>query len=1124
MACLVVIGGNDPASADCTPDSATAQSGDSVSCTGSTPGGFSAGVGVENLFIVVETNGTISNPAAGAAAIEINANNPGNPGASPPVPGVLNLGEIDITGDGSSGVRAVVPSVAGESNFVRNEGTIQNLGAGAGNDVVGIDLGDGARVEHVGTIDLHGERNIGIRVGAAGTVTSGGWITNQDGPVRDDFIGIDAGDGAWITQTDVDQANGQTRGFIDVRGDRSIGIRVGDDARVDNAGTICSSGSTHPTAGCIPGALPGTDKIGILTGERADVNHAGSIQLSGARSVGIEAGDDSLVMVNGNVDVGSLSSLTLSVESVGIRLGDSTGDTGSLTGLIVNASVLSVGHDTRAVEIGSGWLGTNRTIRITPNGLVRARGDDSIGLMVGNDNEVRIEGAVAGLGANAIAVFMGDQLVADPDARLSVTGSVGVAFADAVGVSLGSKAAEFGVDITNSFTPSMELGRLTTPVLAGDPGDLVGAFDSGPLVVFRSATSDLNHLLISDGSRLVADESRFFDPNRGIALRGTDGAERIDVYGQIGGKIFLEGGDDIFMLGPVGTYAGNMNADGGAGFDTLELSNRWGAPIAPGVENDVALGRFRNFERVFIADAAYRVSGRTALVSPGATLRVDDTGKLIVRRALGMGGAIDFGAGSTLRFELNGGSGSTYLESGGAITIEGDSLDGLTSTIEVDVLGAADPGLIVLASGASLSGRFETEVFVPNSYFSVSNLAYDDAAGTITIDLAQTTAFEYNREVTNDYLDAMDAAGAGPEIDAMIQILDGLSTDDYLLAIDTLHPEAYDAQTSVQLALAHQFQQTLLERPNHCIAPANSGHRDPRTKVPCRPRTFDAWTAGYGLFRSRDGEIGHISWNDQGGGGAVGVDHRRGSSWLFSAALGGAAGSSDVDRSGDGQLAAIDAGVLAAWTRGPALVQGFAGYGHGWHDVTRRIAFANVARDTAGSYQSNRYALGGELSWNFALDGFDVRPVFEIDWARITHGGFEESGAGELSLIVDDDHDSVTTVRVGFDVGTSLLKKGYWTDLLERTDGVWQPELSVRWRQVVSGDARGYSSAMAGTPAGVNGTTVYGDDAAQGFEIGAGVWFTPKSATRVSLGASYDAFVWKDVVAQEIMGSVIFSF
>ncbi len=1158
--------------ADCTPDSATAVTGDSVTCTDTTPGGFVAGAGVEDLRITIEQDAVIQNAAPGDAAVEINANNPGDPGdpgnGIPPAYGVLNLGTIEISGDGSVGIRGA-DSAPGELNFLRNAFSIRAT-SDQSNGSIGIELGDFGVVENAGGIELRGAGSIGIRVGQDGVVTDTVGIRNIESDAGADVIGIDAGDRSIVTL----DASART----DVYGDRNIGIRAGDDAFVSVRGVLFAVGA------------------------------------------------------DGENDPNDID------DPIGVVLGSNTSDLGTIDqprGLSISGLVFATGRNARGAVVGSGWIGPSNDIRIEAGARLRGRGDDAIGLLVGDDNAVTIAGTVEAEGPRGVAVFMGDQNrvptdPADPDAKLVVIGSVVATGVDAVGVSLGAKAAD-GPDenIANSTRPSMELGSFARRIRSV----MTGEAESGPLVLFRDATSDLNHLVITEGSEILADETLFFEPNRAIAIQGTDGGERVDNYGTLAGKVLLEGGDDYFELGPTGRFSGDMSVNGGPGTDTLELGNRWNlSPLFTPPEASFEFDDYRGFERLivddvtprratgfsngnafelvdisagsqltvanplafrpqadtfanrgafaggaelgagadtFILGAGARLSGKSLVdggagldavvlegdgsgltddlagaslagfesiqlqatsrwriggdlraANPGVALQAESDAWLVVREALSIDGTIDLDPDAGLRIELQRTNAAAYVQASGIVTIDP------TSSLEVDLAGTLDPGPLVLISAASLNGTFDPlEIVLPDDdpIYTFSNLVQDPIAGTVTL-FVDRDPFAFNREITDGYVSNIYASDPSDELNTFVEALNALDTDEYLETLDLLHPETYDVQTSVQLAMARQFQQTLLDRPGHCIAPARSGRRDPRTKVPCRPRPLDVWAVGYGLFRNRDGADGHVSWSDDGGGLVLGVDHRQGESWLLSANVGGAHAISEVDRVGKGRFTALDAGALAAWTRGPALVQGFVTYGHGWHQAYRNVAFSGVRREAEGEWESNRVSIGGEVRWTFALDGLDLTPTFDADWALVSRPGFTEQGAAPLDLRVEGATDTVTTLRLGIELGTSVLRKGYFTDFFEAADGVWQPELSVKWRQVVSGDDRALTSAIVGAPASTGDTTVFSDDAGEGFEIGAGVWFTPKDATRITVGVRYDAFVWKDIVSHDLKGTVGYSF
>ena len=113
-------------------------------------------------------------------------------------------------------------------------------------------------------------------------------------------------------------------------------------------------------------------------------------------------------------------------------------------------------------------------------------------------------------------------------------------------------------------------------------------------------------------------------------------------------------------------------------------------------------------------------------------------------------------------------------------------------------------------------------------------------------------------------------------------------------------------------------------------------------------------------------------------------------------------------------------------------------------------------------------------------------------------------------------------MRVGVDLSSALHKQGYWTELLESADGVWRPSLSLAWRQVVTGQHRDITSRLDEVKGSV--FTIQADAADRGFEIGAGLDWSPALINRFTFGIHYDAFIWKDVTNQTVMGRLRFSF
>jgi len=151
--------------------------------------------------------------------------------------------------------------------------------------------------------------------------------------------------------------------------------------------------------------------------------------------------------------------------------------------------------------------------------------------------------------------------------------------------------------------------------------------------------------------------------------------------------------------------------------------------------------------------------------------------------------------------------------------------------------------------------------------------------------------------------------------------------------------------------------------------------------------------------------------------------------------------------------------------------------------------------------------------------------MVSLDYTALMQDAVEEQGGGVLGLAIDRRSDSIFTVRAGVETSAAYAKTGYWSDALEVFDGVWRPRLALRWRQVVTGADRSLTSHIVGAPQQTAGLfRVKGDDAGQGFEVGAGIDFTPKPLDRVTFGLQYDAFLWTGITSHDLSGRVRISF
>ena len=232
--------------ADCVPSSASAVSGQTVTCTGTAPTGFQASGAVNNLTVNVVSGATVLD--SGAVAIGVNDNNT-----------VTNNGTV-TAGAGAAGI------AGGDGNTV-----INNTSITVGDGGVGVFANSNGIIANNGIITLM-SNSAGIITGLGGTVTNKGTITGGDNTVAIFVLGpsntivnigtitVGAATFGPGTSTGIDASNPgggsnmiANNGRITV-GAGGIGIATGESNFITNNGTIVvgADGVSVGTCGCFP--------------------------------------------------------------------------------------------------------------------------------------------------------------------------------------------------------------------------------------------------------------------------------------------------------------------------------------------------------------------------------------------------------------------------------------------------------------------------------------------------------------------------------------------------------------------------------------------------------------------------------------------------------------------------------------------------------------------------------------------------------------------------------------------------------------------------------------------------------------------------------------------------------
>ena len=1068
------------AQAECNPPAASVTEGNPVTCSGpititdayTVP---TAPSPVNEVTVTIEADAIFD--VDGPHAVSIND-----------LGGIINKGTVNVGTGGSTGLIAGDGLDGGNPITIQNAetGSISVLSAGA----YGIQVGNFAEIELAEgstlTLGENAAGSVGIRAESDGLVENFGDVTVGGNGATGFVLGA-------RTQFGVDV--GESRGTITLSGDSSVGISGSGDSTIYHWGIIESNANN--TIG-IQLADPLTPPA---PSERPEVYNRGEMNFFGESAKGVSTGAYSN-SYNGLLAI-------MNFEGPGSTAVES-GDIGSSynRGTITMSADNSEGNESIAVKSGEGTdLSANFAYAENgANGVITMSGDHSVGMEVGDFGQIFNDGQLVVTGDFSFGIRAGLESYTFNSRRIEISGT------DSIGVDLEGRNLE-----------GQEAGfenALGGSLVSKDP-------NAGPLIRLGAGLSE-NHVKNNgyksdepDVHSLISANVEAVDPtlNRGVAIQGSDGVDRITNGADIQGLVLLGGDDDIYESYITGQIAdlGSGTLDGGTGEDTLDLTVD---PDRPSSETGLFnLGVVKDFEAIRVSQGRWLVSGRPTPADSGSTnLVVASGGTLRIETPLSIPGDYSHEAPTEpsdplARVEVvltkeNKGSGEALLQVEGTANLSNGELE-----IELGP-GLQESGeFILVESGEDLTTEFDSIIEPEISAAEQITLAYTARGLEFTLQLAPMNA---NQTATSNYMQDL------PDQSNIKSALDNLNYSEYLKALNQLMPEAYDAQADATLELANQYTDLLLSRPNYCVVKPGEDSVHPATQLACQQRAFEPWMNLYGQRHKRTGTDGHISYHDEGGGLVVGFDHRVNHQLLLTASAGVAYDIIHVDNVGKGRLGTVDIGFAASWADGPLRIQGAATYGYGWNTRYREVNIDDFSSRARGEYGMNRVGLRARAEYGFRLGSVQIAPLVSLDYTALIRPSITETEGGDANLYIDGTTNNITTVRVGLDLGSALHKDGYWTQLLENADGVWRPQLTVAWRQVVTGAHRDITSRLLGAPG--QTFTIEANAADRGFEVGAGLDWSPAPINRFTFGVHYDAFVWENVLNQTIMGQVRFSF
>ena len=390
-------------------------------------------------------------------------------------------------------------------------------------DGVGILGGDDNDVDLGGTIAVTADGGVGVRMGSNTDPSSPSAIEIQN----TGDLTVTGVNGVGIDVVDNYDVTNEIGGTVTIGASASGGValRGVDDNILWNSGTIVLDADDARAI-----QLRNNTGLPLPNGAITD----GTVTVNGANGIVIEVGDDVGTLLDGTVDLNGTNGR-------GLSIGDRT-DPAAQANHTNNGTTNVAGDGSIGIQAGDGWnSGSGASIQsdVRNAGTINVSGANALSIRVGDDANT------SGNNNSFVSNFSG--------ATIDVTGT------DSVGVSLGGNdvltPSDAGLDDVASFL---------------NAGTITGDEDAGPLVEFRNAFDAFeNRILNLSTGVLAADGTNAGTANRGIAIQGTDGIERVTNFGAITGDLFLAGGNDFFEHRTSGSFLGTVEF--GAGDDTARL-------------------------------------------------------------------------------------------------------------------------------------------------------------------------------------------------------------------------------------------------------------------------------------------------------------------------------------------------------------------------------------------------------------------------------------------------------------------------------------------------------------------------------------------------------------------------
>lgn len=519
-----------------------------------------------------------------------------------------------------------------------------------------------------------------------------------------------------------------------------------------------------------------------------------------------------------------------------------------------------------------------------------------------------------------------------------------------------------------------------------------------------------------------------------------------------------------------------------------------------------------------------------ALTTNGARFNTGAGGTLrLISTITAAGGQGSCTAGSNtagcIRASSNGMMGMSQLPAALQVQMRvanGVTLSNGTQYTIVD-FNSGQPVVPTLSSSiTSLTGGFTFEQDIANTQDLVITVT-----GSVTTPLFSANAGAVAGNAASE-LDVLSGTATDPDMIAAIDALNAMGADEQAVALRRIAPETgraarVAANQTVNGALdsvaarldgvrTHGFVVGLLDELNKGKLKVASSGDLAGLLDPDASKKRSVWMKGFGAHDNQDQQAGAAGYDSTTLGMTFGADTLLDNAWVVGAALTYARTDVSMNdfRTGDGtDIKVYQATAYASRNFGKWYLDGMAAYARQHYDSSRDTTVSGVAN---ADFDGDQMAARVHAGWPFALnDRTTLTPMAGLEWNRLKQDGYTETGAGPLSLTVQNQSAS----RVRSVLGVKVSTRTEWANGVEVT-----PSAHVNWRHDFSND--GLNSTARFTGGGAVFVTPGQDLASNTYNLGAALVFRKSSNFSFTLQLDGEVASGYRAIAGQAVGQWLF--